>query len=482
LHFQTLSANVERHQKVKASSKNTCLLPVLIAGLACVQVGQARAQIFTNLHNFTGGSDGATPSGALVLFGNKLYGTSIGGGSSGYGTVFMINTNGTGFTNLYSFTAPSSGTNTDGANPQAGLVLSGITLYGMTVAGGKSGNGTVFRINTDGSDFTNFYSFDYTTYHAGRLCLSNDTLYGVTDAGGSNNTGTIFKLNTNGTPFSILHNFSAEVGFTNGDGAYPLVGLVLSGDTLYGTTGGGGTSGGGTVFRLSTDGTSFTNLHSFAGKGDGWDPEAGLTLSGDTLFGATDSDASNGDGVVYKINTDGSNFSALYHFSGGSDGAYPSATLFLSGNSLYGTTLGGGASSNGVVFTVNTDGSGFGTLYNFSASSSPYPTATNSDGASILNSVVSSGNTLYGAAYGGGSSAYGTLFCLLIRPQLTIIPLAGSIVLNWPTNAAGFTLQSTPNLFSPVWTTNLPPPVVVNGQNTVTNPISGAQQFFRLSQ
>jgi hypothetical protein len=35
---------------------------------------------------------------------------------------------------------------------------------------------------------------------------------------------------------------------------------------------------------------------------------------------------------------------------------------------------------------------------------------------------------------------------------------------------------------APVWTTNSPAPVVVNGQNTVTNPISGAQQFFRLSQ
>jgi len=65
---------------------------------------------------------------------------------------------------------------------------------------------------------------------------------------------------------------------------------------------------------------------------------------------------------------------------------------------------------------------------------------------------------------------------------LTIIRSAANVILTWPTNAAGFTLQSTTNLgSSAVWTTNSPAPVVVNGQNTVTNPISGAQQFYRLA-
>jgi hypothetical protein len=68
-------------------------------------------------------------------------------------------------------------------------------------------------------------------------------------------------------------------------------------------------------------------------------------------------------------------------------------------------------------------------------------------------------------------------------PQLTIIPSGANVILRWPTNAAGFTLQSTTNLVSPaVWSTVSPAPVIVNGQNTVTNPISGKQQFYRLSQ
>jgi len=113
---------------------------------------------------------------------------------------------------------------------------------------------------------------------------------------------------------------------------------------------------------------------------------------------------------------------------------------------------------------------------------------TNSDGAYPQAGLILSSNTLYGTAGGGGSSGNGTVFGLSLGsvtvspPQLTIIPSGANVILTWPTNATGFTLQSTTNLDSlAVWTTNSPP-VVVNGQNTVTNPISGTQKFFRLSQ
>jgi formylglycine-generating enzyme required for sulfatase activity len=66
---------------------------------------------------------------------------------------------------------------------------------------------------------------------------------------------------------------------------------------------------------------------------------------------------------------------------------------------------------------------------------------------------------------------------------LTISRSAANVILTWPTNATGFTLQSTTNLVSTaVWTAVVPGPIAVNGNNTVTNPISGTQQFYRLSQ
>jgi len=219
--------------------------------------------------------------------------------------------------------------------------------------------------------------------------------------------------------------------------------LIVSGNTLYGTAGCGGSSGNGTLFKLNTDGTDFTVLHTFTNTGPG-----------------------------------GSN----------SEGANPTAALFLSGNTLYGTTFFGGTSGNGAVFAVNNDGTGFINLYSFTLGTGGEE-PVNSDGANPYAGLILSGNTLYGTAQVGGSSRSGTIFSLSFPPpQLTIIPSGANVILTWPTNApgfdySGFTLQSTTNLVSPVvWSTNSPAPVVVNGQNTVTNPISGPQQFYRLSQ
>jgi hypothetical protein len=62
---------------------------------------------------------------------------------------------------------------------------------------------------------------------------------------------------------------------------------------------------------------------------------------------------------------------------------------------------------------------------------------------------------------------------------LTIIPYAANIILTWPTNAAGFALQSTTNLVSPVvWSTVSPGPIVIGGQNLVINSSSGTHRNF----
>src|SRR5262249_35494356 len=124
------------------------------------------AQTFTTLHSFSGGSDGANPGAGLVinLSGSTLYGMAWPYGGPDAGTVFAINTNGTGFTTLHHFAAPnrnSSGfyTNSDGADPVAGLILSGGTLYGTAPDGGSSGGGTVFAVSTDGAGFTTLHHF-----------------------------------------------------------------------------------------------------------------------------------------------------------------------------------------------------------------------------------------------------------------------------------------------------------------------------------
>jgi hypothetical protein len=92
-----------------------------------------------------------------------------------------------------------------------------------------------------------------------------------------------------------------------------------------------------------------------------------------------------------------------------------------------------------------------------------------------------SGNTLYGTANEGGFWGNGTVFSVSF-PLLTITPSQPNVLLSWPTNVTGLTLQSTTNLALPAWTNVSPGPVVVNGQNTVTGRISGPLLFYKLKQ
>src|SRR6266404_6046317 len=105
----------------------------------------------------------------------------------------------------------------------------------------------------------------------------------------------------------------------------------------------------------------------------------------------------------------------------------------------------------------------------------------------LASGLIFAGSTLYGTAHYGGTYSNGTVFSLLLgsvgAPQLIITLSAGNVLLTWPTNATGFTLQSTTNLASPaVWTSVFPAPFIVNGLDSVTNPIFGKQKFYRLSQ
>ena len=255
--------------------------------------------------------------------------------------------------------------------------------------------------------------------------------------------------------FTTLYSFTAIAPnpgpYTNSDGANPGF-LISSDNTLYGTAEIGGDSGG-TVFRVNADGTGFMTLYRFdrstGVNSDGAQPNS-LLSSDNTLYGTAYAGGSSGDGTVFAVNTDGTGFTTLYSFTGGDDGAIPQnagSGLVLSGNALYGTTENGGGPGSGTVFVINTDGTGFRLLHSFTGL---YSIPTNSDGAYPNAHLILSGNTLYGTAGGGGSSGNGTVFSISLPvtpPQLTVIPSGANIILTWPTNATGFTLHPPRALF-----------------------------------
>jgi uncharacterized repeat protein (TIGR03803 family) len=483
---------------------------------------------FTNLHSFSASgfgvfgvtnSDGASPVAALVLSGNTLFGTAEFSGSRGFGTVFKVNTDCTSYTVLRTFT-PSSVAN-DGAQPKGSLVLTGNTLYGTTSAGGDGAVGTVFQVNTDGTGFTNVCSqgsqggvvlSGNTLYGTGGgglfgvetdgtgltnlnfgpgnslggLILSGSTLYG-TEPGGAGydfngkiraSGGGVFSVNTDGSGFTNIYLFplSGSNGvFIGTNGGFSGAGLLLSGSTLYGTTAGFfgsgafGTSVGfaSTVFKVNIDGSGFTTLHSFSGGNDGASPNADLVMSGGILYGTASGGGTSGLGTVFALKTDGTGFKTLHTFQG-NDGASPAAGLLLSGGTLYGTTEYGGNAGDGTVFAINTNGTGFVSIYSFTKEI---------DGANPAADLVLSGKTLYGTVqYGGALANGGLVFALNLLPSpipLNLHSTSNAVILSWSDPA--FSLTAAPTVTGVY--TNVP-----GATSPYTNAITGSQKFFRLKQ
>jgi uncharacterized repeat protein (TIGR03803 family) len=248
----------------------------------------------TILHKFAGGTDGAVPEASLVRAGSNYYGTTNEGGSFGAGTVFMVGPK-HAYSVLFSFTGA-----TTGSFPLGGLVLdSAGNLYGDTYFGGNGDYGTVFMLSPSGTE-TILYSFkagkDGKSPAGSLLRDGAGNLYGVTYAGGKTNDGTVFKLSPAGTEHQ-LHVFA---GAPN-DGAGPYSALIMDAQgNMYGTTSQGGTSDFGTVFELSPKG-AITILHNFSGS-DGEAPLAPLLLDAQgNLYGTTSLGGTANSGVVFEI-------------------------------------------------------------------------------------------------------------------------------------------------------------------------------------
>jgi len=343
------------------------------------------------------GTNGQSPDAGLTLSGSTLYGTTLYGGASGDGTVFSVPLAGGSPTTLVTFN------NTNGAEPNSVLTLSGSTLYGTTEQGGASGYGAVFSVPLAGGSPKTLATFNNTNGASPRagLTLSGNTLYGTTYEGGTSGDGTVFSLPlAGGSPMTLAT-------FKNTKGANPVAGLTLSGSTLYGTTYFGGAGGYGTVFSVPLAGGSPTTLATFNGS-NGALPQAGLTLSGSTLYGTTSAGGgANGYGTVFSVPLAGGSPTALATFDYYTNGANPAAGLTLSGNTLYGTTEFGGANGYGTVFSVPLAGGSPTTLATFNGT----------NGADPVAGLTLSGNTLYGTTVNGGASGDGTVFSVSTIPN-----------------------------------------------------------------
>jgi uncharacterized repeat protein (TIGR03803 family) len=345
-----------------STSRSIFALTIL---LVAASLPSAQAQTYTALHFFNQTDGSASTYPALLAQGRdgNLYGTTSGGGTTPYGTVFKMTPSGS-ITTLHTFNS------TDGATPVSGLTLgTDGNFYGTTETGGTSNFGTIFKITPSGT-LTTLYNFtgstdgSYpvtppvqgksgafygTTYFGGTysitstgsfkalpglvggrsygplLLASDGNFYGTTA-----DVNTVFRLTPTGAVTPIY-------AFDGTHGLNPYGGLVQGSDgLLYGTTTGGGTGGGGVVFKLSLAG-AITVLHNFDSSSttDGWEPTAGLVAASDGYFyGATAQGPANTNnyGGLFKISKSGA-YSLLYLFDG-TNGANPYATQLQHTNGI----------------------------------------------------------------------------------------------------------------------------------------------------
>ncbi len=322
------------------------------SGLGTIFKIQVDGSGYEILHEFSGGNDdGAVPEGSLNLSGSTLFGLTSEGGDGNDGTLFKIGIDGNGFTLLHEFINSDAG---DGFRPLGSLILSGTTLYGMTSGGGSGEYGTIFKMETDGSGYDLLHEFtgsaDDGSYPCGTLIISGSTLYGMTAYGGDYGSGTVFKMETDGSGFTLLHEFAGATA----DGEYPHKSLLLSGSTLFGMTSQGGSSRRGIIFKVEIDGNGYSVLHEFTGStDDGESPQGSLIISDSTLFGTTWNGGDDGTGTIFQIQTNGMGFSLLHEFVDSStEGLQPCGSLLLYDSMFFGMTENGGANHRGVIFSL----------------------------------------------------------------------------------------------------------------------------------
>ncbi len=337
---------------------------------------------------FESNVDGSLPFGSLTKTSTgQLFGVTSEGGINDLGVIFTMNLDGSGYTKVVDFTAEM------GTAPKGNLIeASNGYLYGMT-QGGHNDYGGIYRIGLDGNGFVQLHKFSYTdgAWPYGALLQASDgALYGVTSSGGDDNNGVggiIFTIDLDGTNFRLLHKFDgitdqgSRVSLIEGQDGY-----------LYGMT---GTTGEGGIFKIAKDGTDYRKLHQFGTGQDGRQPQGPLIqLENGDLIGVAGYGGILDMGVLFQIKSDGTDYEHLYEFTSPVSGGIIKA----SDGRLYGTA---DPFNQGIIYTINTDGSDFNTVY-----------ANNdfNNGVAYRALVEAAPNVFIGVAEKGAASNNGAIF------------------------------------------------------------------------
>jgi len=404
--FSMATASQTRTRRKTRSCLHVLAWVAVTAGMLTVNPGApAATNTYSILHTFSGAPGDGGDGGDALVTNSVIYGVSRSGGSNDDGTVYSLGIDGNGYQILHTFGSLP----TDGVTPN-GLQLLGSTLYGFTEDGGTSNNGTVYSIGASGNAYQILYDFGTTPGDGSNpdgLQLEGSVLYGTTSLGFGITNGTLFKFDTAGGGYHLLHTFGSITNDGFSTGAFRVSGSTIFGVTLFGGDDGLPGSfpvnrGDGTLYSIGTDGSNYRILHNFGSVPDDGALPISFEMSGSTIYAVTFEGGSFSNGTLYSIGTDGNNYQILHHFgSVTNDGIRPVLILPISGTTFYGSCASGGVNNAGTVFKFDTSGNTYQTIYSFT------DTMTIDPG---LIGII--GSTLYGATDFGGSSSNGSLFSI----------------------------------------------------------------------
>lgn len=318
----------------------------------------------------------------------QLWGMCSYGTIAKKGSIFKINSDGTGFAMVHAFDS------INGMYPQGSLCLApNNKLYGMTSAGGSTNFGVVFKMDPVSGTFTKLLDFNNTNGGAawGSFMLANDgklyagtgnniirldpstdivtpvyTLtiaggYGITDKliqytqnnklfglcayGGANGKGTLFSFNI------LTNQYTKEYDFIAAEGSTPYGTLCEATDgNFYGLARDGGISNYGAFFRFNPASNAYTKLLDFNTTNGQWPWNSVIQTSPSKLYGMTGSGGSMGQGLIFSYDINTNTYADVYDFDIFT-GSLPWGSFIKAANGfLYATTGLGGNQFAGTVF------------------------------------------------------------------------------------------------------------------------------------
>ena len=342
-----------------------------------------------------------------------LFGTTRTGGTTGGGTIFRVNPDGTGFSIDYNFQID----NNAGKRPDycQMVKLPNGKLYGVTPEGGKTDTGVLYEYDPTTNIYTKKIDFDdqllkgRSPYGTLAYLGSSGKLYGLTREGGANDDGVLFEYDP------VTNALTKKADFEETTiGAFSLGGLTLaSNGKFYGMTLGGGATGQGALFEYDPVGNTIIKIIDFNGTPKGSVPLRDLRQAANgKLYGMTVTGGTNDRGVLFEYDPATAGFVKKVDF-GGALGEGPIGSLLLASNGkFYGTAGRGGTSNDGVFFEYDPSGAGTYTK----KADFDYATTGSNPGPEL---VQLANGKIYGTTESGGLFNIGVLFEYVINSTLT---------------------------------------------------------------